>query len=90
MRLPGILPLLHTVPFPESQETKNISTTSKYRFSETVMVPDGPRSSAFPPSLGTFPLYQVKDYVDELRNEMALKGRLSLPMYRTSNISMFF
>jgi len=52
-------------------------------FHRTVRVPDGPKSSALPPSLGKFPLYQVKDYVEKLPEEMAAKGGLFLPMYRT-------
>ena len=51
-------------------------------FHRTVRVPDNNQTSALPPSLGRFPLLQVKDYVKMLPATMASKGGLFLPMYR--------
>lgn len=45
-------------------------------------VPDNHKSSALPPSLGKFPLYQVEKYATTLPHTMAAKGGLFLPMYR--------
>lgn len=51
-------------------------------FHRTIRVPDNHKSSALPPSLGRFPLYQVGNYADALPHTMAAKGVLFLPMYR--------
>lgn len=51
-------------------------------FHRTVRVSDKYKSSALPPSLGRFPLYQVKNYANTLPPTMAAKGGLFLPMYR--------
>lgn len=51
-------------------------------FHRTVRVPDNHDSSALPPGLGTFPIYQVKNYANTLPHTMAAKGGLFLPMYR--------
>ena len=51
-------------------------------FHRTVRAPDNNQTSALPPSLGRFPLLQVKDYVQNLPATMASKGGLFLPMYR--------
>jgi hypothetical protein len=53
-------------------------------FHRTVRVPDGETASALPPSLGTFPLYNVKDFLGKLPYEMGAKGGLFMPMYRQS------
>lgn len=51
-------------------------------FKRTIKVPDNNKSSALPPSLGNFPLYEVKNYLDTLPDDLVGKGGLFLPMYR--------
>jgi hypothetical protein len=51
-------------------------------FHQTVRVPDNNGSSALPPSLGLFPLYEVKSYANKLPDKMSAKGGLFLPLYR--------
>lgn len=51
-------------------------------FHRTVRISDNHKSSALPPSLGRFPLYQVENYANTLPHTMAAKGGLFLPMYR--------
>jgi hypothetical protein len=54
----------------------------KISFQRTLRVPDGKRESELPPSMGTFPLYSVAEYKDNLPNSVAVKGGLFFPMYR--------
>ncbi|KAH8595364.1 hypothetical protein B0O99DRAFT_155247 [Bisporella sp. PMI_857] len=51
-------------------------------FRRTIRVPDNAQSSKLPPSLGKFPLYQVKSYRSQLPPEMVAKGGLFFPMYQ--------
>ncbi|OCK93017.1 uncharacterized protein K441DRAFT_495920, partial [Cenococcum geophilum 1.58] len=51
-------------------------------FQRTVRVPDNKDTSALPPSLGEFPLYEVKNYVNKLPENMSAKGGLFMPLYR--------
>lgn len=61
----------------------------KISFHRTVRVPDNQGSSDLPPDLGRFPIFQVKNYVDNLPPEMAAKGGLFFPMYRKSTYIYF-
>ena len=54
-------------------------------FRRTVKVPDNQHLSELPPGMGKFPLFQVKDYADQMPLEMAAKGGLFIPMYRKSD-----
>lgn len=55
-------------------------------FQRTIRVPDGKGDSELPPGRGTFPLYSVETYAEKLPKEMAAKGGLFLPMYRTFSL----
>ncbi|KAF2496946.1 ubiquitin-domain-containing protein [Lophium mytilinum] len=56
-------------------------------FKRTVRVPDDSNSSALPPGLGNFPLFEVREYAKSLPANMAAKGGLFLPMYRMYSYS---
>ena len=56
-------------------------------FQRTIRVPDGKGDSELPPSMGTFPLYSVANYAEKLPKEMAAKGGVFFPMYRTLTFS---
>ncbi|KAI0460366.1 hypothetical protein F5B21DRAFT_519102 [Xylaria acuta] len=52
-------------------------------FHRTIRVPDNQRSvSSLPPNLGTFPIYKVQDYVEQVPIEVAKKSGLFLTMYQ--------
>ena len=55
-------------------------------FQRTIRVPDGKGDSELPPGMGTFPLYSVANYAEKLPKDMAAKGGLFLPMYRTFSL----
>ncbi len=57
-------------------------------FQRTIRVPDGKGDSELPPGMGTFPLYSVENYADKLPGDMAAKGGIFLPMYRTFSLSL--
>ena len=59
----------------------------KISFQRTVKVPDTKKIYDLPPTLGTFPLYEVKDHAFKLPKEMAEKGGILMPMYRKSFIA---
>lgn len=61
----------------------------KITFHRTIRVPDNQTTSFLPPSMGTFPLYKVADYANELPNDMASKGGIFLPIYRESQATPF-
>ena len=56
-------------------------------FQRTIRVPDGKGDSELPPGMGTFPLYSVANYSEKLPKDMAAKGGLFFPMYRTFPLS---
>lgn len=62
--------------------------TLKISFQRTIRVPDGKGNSELPPGMGTFPLYSVANYAESLPKDMAAKGGLFLPMYRTFSLSL--
>jgi hypothetical protein len=51
-------------------------------FMRTVRVPEDQKDYDLPPGLGSFPLYDVQQFVDNLPPSMAAQGGLFLPMYR--------
>ncbi|KAK5129279.1 hypothetical protein LTR08_003635 [Meristemomyces frigidus] len=51
-------------------------------FQRTVRVADNEKLNNLPPTLGTFPLYNVKDYKTKLPALMAAKGGFFFPMYQ--------
>ncbi|KAH6957232.1 hypothetical protein DER45DRAFT_631939 [Fusarium avenaceum] len=51
-------------------------------FKRTIRVPDNDENTALPPDLGSFPLFKVDDYAENLPDKMARKGGLFLPMYQ--------
>jgi hypothetical protein len=51
-------------------------------FKRTIRVPDNNDTNELPPDEGSFPLYKVDDYAEELPLNMAQKGGLFIPMYR--------
>ncbi|KAL8913523.1 MAG: hypothetical protein Q9171_001712 [Xanthocarpia ochracea] len=51
-------------------------------FQRTIRVPDDQGKNELPPSLGTFPLYSVRNFQDTLPTNMAVKGGLFFPMYQ--------
>ncbi|TDZ29306.1 hypothetical protein C8035_v011306 [Colletotrichum spinosum] len=48
----------------------------------TIRVPDNRDTNNLPPGLGTFPLFNVKDYAHKLPESMARKGGIFFPMYQ--------
>ncbi|KAF2195599.1 hypothetical protein K469DRAFT_543570 [Zopfia rhizophila CBS 207.26] len=59
-------------------------------FHRTIRVPDRETVSALPPSLGTFPLYEVKNFLGKLPYEMSAKGGLFMPLYQREAIWIEF
>lgn len=51
-------------------------------FQRTVRVADNQETNNLPPSLGTFPLYRVEEYVNTLPEAMTAKGGFFFPMYQ--------
>ncbi|OLN83089.1 hypothetical protein CCHL11_09645 [Colletotrichum chlorophyti] len=48
----------------------------------TIRVPDNRDINSLPPSLGTFPLFKVRDYARRMPEDMAKKGGIFFPMYQ--------
>lgn len=70
----------------KSLTIRNINTDLQYlivSFHRTIRVPDNVEISLLPPDLGCFPLYKIKDYTSRLPCDLASKGGVFLPMYRT-------
>jgi hypothetical protein len=56
----------------------------------TIRVPDNADTNSLPPSLGSFPLFRVKDYTHNLPDELAQKGGIFFPMYQSEAMWMAF
>ena len=67
-----------TIRITDAYSSVNIS------FQRTLRVPDDQTENNLPASLGTFPLYSVRQYEATLPSSMAMKGGLFFPMYRKS------
>lgn len=55
----------------------------RIEFQRTLRIPDDNRKYRLPPGLGTFPLYRVDDYLDNLPETWEEHGGVFLPMYQT-------
>ncbi|KAK1984817.1 integral membrane protein [Colletotrichum cereale] len=52
------------------------------RLNRTIRVPDNRDTNDLPPSMGTFPLFKVRDYARRMPEDMAKKGGIFFPMYQ--------
>lgn len=59
-------------------------------FQRTLRIPDDGRSYPLPPSLGTFPVRRVDDYLDRVPAEWREQGGVFLPMYQREAMWMSF
>jgi hypothetical protein len=59
-------------------------------FHRTIRIPDYDKVNNLPPSMGFFPLYHVKDYVQTLPQLMVAKGGLFVYMHQTEAMWMQF
>lgn len=49
----------------------------------TIRVPDNTKAYQLPPSIGSFPIYNVRDFTSKLPPPLVEKGSLFIPIYRT-------
>jgi hypothetical protein len=59
-------------------------------FERTLRIPDDGKTYPLPPSLGQFPIKQVKDYSDRVPNEWVEHGGVFIPMYQREALWMRF
>ncbi|KAF2801712.1 uncharacterized protein BDZ99DRAFT_455844 [Mytilinidion resinicola] len=69
-------------PVPEITDNAVHLDDLQIAFKRTVRVPDNDNSSALPPGLGNFPLFEVRNYAKSFPTNMTVKGGLFLPMYQ--------
>ena len=59
-------------------------------FERTLRIPDDGKTYPLPPSLGQFPIKQVKDYSDRVPQEWIEQGGVFIPMYQREALWMRF
>jgi hypothetical protein len=72
------------------QPDKKAENTTSITFHRTLRIPDDGKVYPLPPSLGSFPIKRVDDYLDKVPEEWKSHGGIFIPMYQREAMWMSF